>query len=74
MGYALGIDTGGTFTDFVARQGGRLVSFKLPSTPRAPERAVLAGGPVGILQACLDVALPYVHEREQFGQSIGEFQ
>ena len=38
------------------------------------ERAVLAGGPVGILQACLDVALPYVHEREQFGQSIGEFQ
>ena len=38
------------------------------------ERAVLAGGPVGILQACLDVVLPYVHEREQFGQSIGEFQ
>jgi len=38
------------------------------------ERAVLAGGPVGILQACLDAALPYVHEREQFGQSIGEFQ
>jgi len=40
---AIGVDTGGTFTDFVARQGGRLVSFKLPSTPRAPERAVLAG-------------------------------
>jgi len=38
------------------------------------ERAVLSGGPVGILQACLDVALPYVHEREQFGQAIGEFQ
>ena len=38
------------------------------------ERAVLAGGPVGRLQACLDAALPYVHEREQFGQSIGEFQ
>ena len=38
------------------------------------ERAVLAGGPLGIMQACLDVALPYVHERNQFGQPIGEFQ
>ena len=38
------------------------------------ERAVLSGGPVGILQACLDTVLPYVHEREQFGQPIGEFQ
>ncbi|WP_127558690.1 isovaleryl-CoA dehydrogenase [Saccharospirillum alexandrii] len=38
------------------------------------ERAVLAAGPVGIMQACLDVVLPYVHEREQFGQPIGEFQ
>ena len=38
------------------------------------ERAVLAGGPLGIMQAALDVALPYVHERRQFGQSIGEFQ
>ena len=38
------------------------------------ERAVLAGGPLGIMQACLDVALPYVHERKQFGQPIGEFQ
>ena len=38
------------------------------------ERAVLAAGPVGILQACLDVVLPYVHERRQFGQAIGEFQ
>jgi len=38
------------------------------------ERAVLAGGPLGIMQAALDVALPYVHERKQFGQSIGEFQ
>ncbi len=38
------------------------------------ERAVLAGGPVGIMQACLDVVLPYVHERRQFGQPIGEFQ
>ena len=38
------------------------------------ERAVLAGGPLGIMQACLDVVLPYVHERRQFGQPIGEFQ
>jgi isovaleryl-CoA dehydrogenase len=38
------------------------------------ERAVLAGGPLGIMQACLDVVLPYVHERKQFGQAIGEFQ
>ena len=38
------------------------------------ERAVLSGGPLGIMAACLDVVLPYVHERKQFGQSIGEFQ
>src|SRR3954466_14282978 len=38
------------------------------------ERAVLAGGPLGIMAACLDVVMPYVHERKQFGQSIGEFQ
>ncbi|WP_353642093.1 isovaleryl-CoA dehydrogenase [Mesorhizobium sp. WSM2239] len=38
------------------------------------ERAVLAGGPLGIMAACLDVAVPYVHERKQFGQPIGEFQ
>ena len=38
------------------------------------ERVVLAGGPVGIMQACMDVVLPYVHERKQFGQAIGEFQ
>ncbi len=38
------------------------------------ERAVLAAGPIGIMQACLDVVLPYVHEREQFGKPIGEFQ
>jgi len=38
------------------------------------ERAVLAGGPLGLMQACLDIALPYLHERKQFGQSIGEFQ
>lgn len=38
------------------------------------ERAVLAGGPLGIMAACMDVVLPYLHEREQFGQPIGEFQ
>ncbi|OWT63774.1 isovaleryl-CoA dehydrogenase [Candidimonas nitroreducens] len=38
------------------------------------ERAVLAGGPLGIMQAVMDVVVPYVHERKQFGQSIGEFQ
>ncbi|MSP83366.1 MAG: isovaleryl-CoA dehydrogenase [Alphaproteobacteria bacterium] len=38
------------------------------------ERAVLAGGPLGIMQACLDVVLPYVHDRKQFGRAIGEFQ
>src|SRR6201746_1869307 len=40
----------------------------------AEEAAVLAGGPLGIMQACLDVVLPYVHERKQFGQPIGSFQ
>ena len=38
------------------------------------ERAVLAAGPLGIMQACMDVVVPYVHERKQFGQAIGEFQ
>ena len=38
------------------------------------ERTVLAGGPIGLMAACLDVAIPYVHERKQFGQPIGEFQ
>ena len=38
------------------------------------ERAVLAGGPLGIMQACLDVVLPYLRERKQFGKPIGEFQ
>jgi isovaleryl-CoA dehydrogenase len=38
------------------------------------ERAVLAGGPLGIMGACLDAVIPYVHERRQFGQPIGEFQ
>src|SRR5207237_8638279 len=38
------------------------------------ERVVLAAGPLGIMQACMDVVMPYVHERTQFGQPIGEFQ
>lgn len=38
------------------------------------ERTVLSGGPVGIMQACLDITIPYIHDRKQFGQSIGEFQ
>jgi isovaleryl-CoA dehydrogenase len=38
------------------------------------ERAVLAAGPTGIMQACMDVVMPYVHERKQFGKPIGEFQ
>ncbi len=38
------------------------------------ERAVLSGGPLGIMAACMDVVIPFVHERKQFGQAIGEFQ
>jgi isovaleryl-CoA dehydrogenase len=38
------------------------------------ERVVLAGGPLGIMQSCLDTVVPYIHERKQFGKSIGEFQ
>ncbi len=38
------------------------------------ERAVLAGGPLGVMQACMDVVIPYVHDRQQFGQPIGTFQ
>ena len=38
------------------------------------ERAVLAAGPLGIMQSCMDVVVPYIHDRKQFGQSIGEFQ
>lgn len=38
------------------------------------ERAVLAAGPIGIMQACMDVVVPYVHDRKQFGKPIGEFQ
>ncbi|QFT53273.1 isovaleryl-CoA dehydrogenase [Microbulbifer sp. THAF38] len=38
------------------------------------ERTILSGGPVGIMQACLDIVVPYIHERKQFGKAIGEFQ
>jgi isovaleryl-CoA dehydrogenase len=38
------------------------------------ERLVLSGGPLGVMQACMDVVIPYVHERKQFGQAIGEFE
>ncbi|BAJ01254.1 isovaleryl-CoA dehydrogenase [Shewanella violacea] len=38
------------------------------------ERVVLSGGPLGIMNACMDIVIPYVHEREQFGKSIGQFQ
>ena len=38
------------------------------------ERAVLAAGPIGIMRACMDVVIPYIHERRQFGKAIGEFQ
>ena len=38
------------------------------------ERLVLSGGPLGIMQACMDIVVPYIHEREQFGQAIGHFE
>ena len=38
------------------------------------ERVVLSGGPLGIMQACMDIVVPYVHERKQFGEPIGTFQ
>lgn len=38
------------------------------------ERVVLAGGPLGIMSACMDIVVPYIHDRKQFGQSIGQFQ
>jgi len=38
------------------------------------ERVVLSGGPLGIMDACMDIVVPYIHERKQFGQAIGEFE
>ena len=54
--------------------GGEAQGVKVLMSGLDYERAVLAGGPLGIMAACLDVVVPYVHERKQFGQSIGEFQ
>jgi isovaleryl-CoA dehydrogenase len=51
------------------RQGARVLMSGLDY-----ERVVLAGGPLGLMQACLDLVLPYMHERKQFGQPIGNFQ
>ena len=50
-------------------QGGKVLMSGLDF-----ERAVLSGGPIGVMQSCLDVVLPYVHERTQFGEPIGTFQ
>ena len=54
--------------------GGANVGVRVLMSGLDYERAVLAGGPLGIMQACLDVVLPYIHQRHQFGQPIGEFQ
>jgi len=58
--------------DHVLGQVGRGVNVLMSGLDY--ERVVLAGGPLGIMAACLDIVLPYVHERRQFGQAIGEFQ
>jgi len=57
--------------NILAREGG---GMKVLMSGLDYERVVLAAGPLGIMAACLDVVLPYVHERSQFGQPIGEFQ
>jgi isovaleryl-CoA dehydrogenase len=54
--------------------GGEGMGVKVLMSGLDYERAVLSGGPLGIMAACMDLVLPYVHERKQFGQSIGEFQ
>ena len=58
--------------DNVLGQIGRGVSVLMSGLDY--ERVVLSGGPLGIMQACLDLAVPYMRERKQFGKSIGEFQ
>ena len=57
--------------NILAREG---LGMKVLMSGLDYERVLLAGGPLGIMTACLDVVLPYVHERSQFGQPIGEFQ
>ena len=54
--------------------GARNAGVKVLMSGLDYERAVLAGGPLGIMQACLDAVIPYVHERKQFGHAIGELQ
>jgi isovaleryl-CoA dehydrogenase len=54
--------------------GGEGAGVKVLMSGLDYERAVLSGGPLGIMAACMDVVLPFIHERKQFGQSIGEFQ
>ena len=54
--------------------GGENQGIKVLMSGLDYERTVLSGGPVGLMQACLDLVLPYIHDRQQFGQSIGEFQ
>ena len=54
--------------------GGEGMGTKVLMSGLDYERAVLSGGPLGIMAACMDAVLPYVHERKQFGQAIGEFQ
>ena len=54
--------------------GGEGVGAKILMSGLDYERAVLSGGPLGIMAACMDAVVPYLHERKQFGQSIGEFQ
>jgi isovaleryl-CoA dehydrogenase len=54
--------------------GGLNLGVKVLMSGLDYERAVLAAGPLGIMQACMDVVVPYIHDRKQFGQSIGEFQ
>lgn len=54
--------------------GGENLGVKVLMSGLDYERVVLSGGPTGIMQACLDIVVPYVHERKQFDQPIGEFQ
>ena len=54
--------------------GGETQGVKVLMSGLDYERVVLSGGPTGIMQACLDIVVPYVHERKQFDRSIGEFQ
>mgnify|MGYP000645730929 FL=1 len=54
--------------------GGENLGVKVLMSGLDYERVVLAAGPIGIMQACMDLVVPYIHERKQFNQSIGEFQ